>query len=244
VAAFGEELAMVKFRVLCLWILAAVVSQCAIQASAIRLVKETRIAAFALGSFWRGEAVFGCLPGVVRTRAGYAGGVKQNPDYHSVGDHAETVEVEYDPNVISFNHLLEIFWANHDPSQIFGQGPDVGPQYRSIIFTQNDEERELASASIGTEQSKMLHLVVTEIPRLEIFYPAEAEHQKFELRRKPQLLKLLGELSDDELTSSALATKLNGYAADLCPLSMKKVLDTKVRPFLQNRPTLDQVISF
>lgn len=105
---------MVKFRVSCLWTLA--VSLCAIQASAITSARETRIAAFALGSFWRGEAVFGCLPGVVRTRAGYAGGSKQNPDYHSVGDHAETVEIEYDPTVISFERLMEIFWSNHDPS--------------------------------------------------------------------------------------------------------------------------------
>lgn len=85
---------------------------------------------------------------------------------------------------------------------------------------------------------------MTEIPRLEIFYPAEAEHQKFELRRKPQLLELLGDVSDDELTSSVLATKLNSYAAYLCPPNLKKLLDTKVRPFMQTRPTLDQVISF
>lgn len=236
---------MVKIRVSCLCALA--LALCFIQASAIRsLEQESRTAAFALGSFWRGEAVFGCLPGVVRTRAGYAGGTKQNPDYHSVGDHAEAVEIEYDPSVISFEGLLEVFWANHDPSQIFGQGPDVGPQYRSIIFTQNEEERKIALASKSTQQSRMPQgkLVVTEIPRLEIFYPAEAEHQKFELRRKPQLLQLLGELSDEELTSSVLATKLNGYAADLCPSNMKKLLDTKVRPFVQVRPTLAQVISF
>lgn len=234
---------MVDFRVArYLWTFAVLL--CAIQASAIRPVKETRIAAFALGSFWRGEAVFGCFPGVVRTRAGYAGGSKQSPDYHSVGDHAETVEVEYDPSVISFHHLVEVFWLNHDPSQVFGQGPDVGPQYRSIIFTQNDEERELASASKAIQQQKSLHLVLTEILKLEVFYPAEAEHQKFELRRKPQLLKLLGDISDDELMTSVLATKLNGYAAGLCPPNMKKLLDTKVHPFVRNRPTLEQVIRF
>lgn len=223
----------------------------ALQAVAIRPVRSaetmggTRVAAFALGSFWRGEAVFGCLPGVVRTRAGYAGGAKQNPDYHSVGDHAEAVEVEYDANVILFEQLLVVFWANHDPTQIFGQDPDVGAQYRSVIFIQNVEEANIAKMSREAEQLKVPQSeIVTEIQRLDVFYPAEAEHQKFELRRKTQLLQLLGDVSDEELTSSALATKLNGYAADLCPLNMKKLLDTKVRPFMQNRPSLEQVISF
>lgn len=240
---------MVRSRVPCL--LALVVAAFAIPVAAIRPVEGaeraggTRVSAFALGSFWRGEAVFGCLPGVVRTRAGYAGGSKQNPDYHSVGDHAEAVEVEYDPSVIPFEQLLEAFWANHDPSQIFGQGPDVGPQYRSVIFIKTVEEANLAKMSRETEQLKSPHSeIVTEIQRLDVFYPAEAEHQKFELRRKPQLLQLIGDVSDEELTSSVLATKLNGYAADLCPPNMKKLLDTKVRPFMQNRPSLEQVMSF
>jgi len=224
---------------------------CALQALAIRPVQGsssggTKIAVFALGSFWRGEAVFGCLPGVVRTRAGYAGGAKQNPDYHSVGDHAEAVEVEYDPSVVPFDRLLDVFWANHDPTQIFGQGPDVGPQYRSVIFTQNDDDALVALSSKSTNQIKLgpQSEIVTEIQPLGVFYPAEAEHQKFELRRKPQLLQLLGEISDEELVSSVLATKLNGYAADLCPPNMQKLLDTKVRPFMQTRPSLQQVISF
>lgn len=226
------------------WLLwAAVMAMCALP---VRSAGETQVAAFALGSFWRGEAAFGCLPGVIRTRAGYAGGSKQNPDYHSVGDHAEAVEVQYYPTVVSFDDLLAVFWAHHDPSQIFGQGPDVGPQYRSVIFTQTDEEARLALTSKTAQQLRLgpHSEVVTEILPLGVFYPAEAEHQKFELRRKPQLLELLGEISDDDLTSSVLATKLNGYAADLCPANMKKLLDTKVRPFLQTRPSLQQVISF
>uniref|UniRef100_A0A7I4F9I5 peptide-methionine (S)-S-oxide reductase n=1 Tax=Physcomitrium patens TaxID=3218 RepID=A0A7I4F9I5_PHYPA len=177
---------------------------------------ETRVASFALGSFWRGEAAFGCLPGVVRTRAGYAGGLKQNPDYHSVGDHAEAVE-----------------------------GPDVGPQYRSVVFTQDDEEAAVAAKSKAAEQNKLPQSeVVTEIQSMGVFYLAEAEHQKFELRRKPQLFQLLGDISDEDLTSSVLATKLNGYAANLCPPNMKKLLDTKVSPFLLTRPNLQQILQF
>lgn len=232
-----------------LW--ALVMAMSVLQALAIRPEQSassdaTTIAAFALGSFWRGEAVFGCLPGVVRTRAGYAGGSKLNPDYHSLGDHAEAVEVEYDSSVIPFERLLDVFWENHDPTQIFGQGPDVGPQYRSVIFVQNDNDAVVALTSKTTEQSKRgpESEVVTEIQPFGLFYPAEAEHQKFELRRKPQLLELLGEMTDEELTSSVLATKLNGYAADLCPANMKKLLDTKIRPFMQPRPNLEQVMSF
>jgi peptide-methionine (S)-S-oxide reductase len=225
------------------WLWALVTAGLAVQALAIRRGEE-RVAAFALGSFWRGEAVFGCVPGVVRTRAGYAGGAKANPDYHSVGDHAEALEVEYDPGAISFERLLEIFWANHDPTQVLGQGPDVGAQhrsatgahFRSVIFTQTDEEAAVALKSKQAEQAKLGAEITTEIQPLRAFYPAEAEHQKLELRRKPQLLQLLG--SDEDLTSSVLATKLNGYAANLCPANMHKLLDTKVRPFMQPRPTL------
>lgn len=236
---------MVEARVACL--LALTLAGLAVQALAIRPpVSGTRVVVFALGSFWRGEAVFGCLPGVLRTRAGYAGGVRVNPDYHSVGDHAETVEVEYDPSLISFQYLVKVFWANHDPTQVFGQGPDVGAQYRSVIFTQNDEEAAVALKTKTLEQVKFgaQSEVVTEILPLGVFYPAEAEHQKFELRRKPQLLQLLGDISDEELMSSILATKLNGYAAGLCPANVKKLLDTKVRPFMQPRPHLQQVMSF
>lgn len=238
-------MAMAMARLCVCWL---VMVACALQALPVRSASaaRTRVAVFALGSFWRGEAVFGCLPGVVLTRAGYAGGSKSNPDYHNVGDHAEAVEVHYEPTAISFDRLLSVFWANHDPSQIFGQGPDVGPQYRSIIFTQNDDEALIAATSKKTEQIKLGSQteIVTEILPLGAFYPAEAEHQKFELRRKPQLLQLLGEISDEELISSVLATKLNGYAADLCPANMKKLLDTKVRPFMQTRPSLQQVVDF
>ena len=124
---------------------------------------------------------------------------------------------------------------------MFGQGPDVGPQYRSMILT---SEVEVAARSRAAQQARLAGEVVTEVQPLGVFYPAEAEHQKFELRRKPQLLELVGEVSDEELASSVLATKLNGYAADLCPVNMKKLLDTKIRPFMRPRPNLQQVMSF
>ncbi|KAG2696396.1 hypothetical protein I3760_07G057400 [Carya illinoinensis] len=187
-------------------------------------------AVFALGSFWRSEAVFGCLNGVVRTTVGYAGGSKSNPEYRSFGDHAESVQVEYDPRLINFRQLLEVFWSSHDSRQVFGQGPDVGNQYsRSIIFTNGNEESRLAAISKEREQTKSKSsIVTTQIQQLRTFYPAEPEHQKFELKRNPFLLQLIGNLPEVELERSSLAAKLNGYAAELCPPRVQKQVDAKI----------------
>ncbi|KEH20384.1 peptide methionine sulfoxide reductase family protein [Medicago truncatula] len=140
--------------------------------------QRLQTAVFALGSFWRSEAVFGCLPGVVRTTVGYSGGSKPNPEYRSFGDHAESVQVEYDPRLISFGELLDIFWSSHDPRQVFGQGPDVGNQYRSIIFVNGTEESRMASVSKEQEQTRSRSsIVTTQILQLGTFHPAEPEHQ-------------------------------------------------------------------
>ncbi|PON39170.1 Peptide methionine sulfoxide reductase [Parasponia andersonii] len=188
-----------------------------------------KTAVFALGSFWRSEAVFGCLNGVVRTTAGYSGGSKTNPEYRSLADHAESVQVEYDPRLISFRQLLEVFWSSHDSRQAFGQGPDVGNQYRSIIFTNGTEESRLAAQSKEREQAKSkASVVMTQIQSRGTFYPAEPEHQKFELKRNPFLLQLIGNLPEEELEASSLATTLNGYAAELCPPKIQKQIDAKI----------------
>ncbi|XP_073044751.1 peptide methionine sulfoxide reductase A5 [Primulina eburnea] len=188
-----------------------------------------RTAVFALGSFWRSEASFGCLHGVVHTAAGYCGGSKSNPEYRSLGDHAECVQIEYDQRVITFRQLLEVFWASHDSRQVFGQGPDVGNQYRSIIFANGTEESRLAAFSKEKEQTRSKNSVVTtQIQQLGTFYRAEAEHQKFELKLNPFLLQLIGNLPEEELEMSVLATKLNGYAAELCPPRIQKQIDSKI----------------
>ncbi|XVF15888.1 hypothetical protein REPUB_Repub09cG0195200 [Reevesia pubescens] len=193
-----------------------------------------KTAVFALGSFWRSEAVFGCLNGVVRTTSGYAGGSKINPEYRSLGDHAESVLVEYDPKEINFRQLLEIFWSSHDPRQVFGQGPDVGNQYRSIIFVNGTEEARLAAMSKEREQTKSRSsIVTTQIQQLGSFYPAEPEHQKFELKRHPLLLQLIGNLPEDELERSNLAAKLNGFAAELCPPRIQKQIDAKINDIIR-----------
>nr|XP_043618444.1 peptide methionine sulfoxide reductase A5 [Erigeron canadensis] len=193
-----------------------------------------KTAVFSLGSFWRSEAVFGCLDGVVRTSVGYAGGSKLNPEYRSLGDHAESVYIEYDPRVINFRQLLEVFWSSHDSRQVFGQGPDVGNQYRSIIFFNGTEESRLAAVSKEREQMKSRSsIVTTQIQQLGTFYPAEPEHQKFELKRNPFLLQLIGNLVEEELDKSSLAAKLNGYAAELCPPRIESRIDGKVNEIIR-----------
>ncbi|CAI9110911.1 OLC1v1011012C1 [Oldenlandia corymbosa var. corymbosa] len=196
--------------------------------------EQLQTAIFALGSFWRSEAVFGCLDGVVRTTAGYAGGSKPNPEYRSLGDHAESVQIEYDPRMITFKQLLEVFWSSHDSRQVFGQGPDVGNQYRSIIFTNGTEESRLAAISKEREQTRSMGgIVTTQIQPLSSFYPAEHEHQKFELKRNPFLLQLIGNLPEEELQRLTLAAKLNGYAAELCPTRMQKHIDSKINDIVK-----------
>ncbi|KAM0915092.1 hypothetical protein ACQ4PT_011112 [Festuca glaucescens] len=189
----------------------------------------TATAVFALGSFWRSEAAFGCLPGVVRTSVGYAGGSKANPEYRNLADHAECVKVEYNPRLIQYKQLLDVFWASHDPREVFGQGPDVGNQYRSVIFTNGTLEARLAGLSKEREQGKdRSSVITTEIHPVGAFYSAEPEHQKFELKRKPFLVQLIGNLPEEELQSSTLAAKLNAYAADLCPPKTQKRISSKI----------------
>ncbi|KAI5684096.1 hypothetical protein M9H77_05324 [Catharanthus roseus] len=195
---------------------------------------ELKTAVFALGSFWRSEAVFGCLDGVVRTAVGYSGGSKINPEYRNLGNHAECVQIEYDPRFLSFKQLLEIFWAGHDSRQVFGQGPDVGSQYRSIIFTNGTEESRLATVSKEREQTKSKSgIVTTQIQQLETFYMAEPDHQKFELKRNPFLLQLIGNLPEEELEKSNLAAKLNSYAAELCPARKQRQIDAKIKDIVK-----------
>ncbi len=142
-------------------------------------------AAFAAGCFWGVEAAFEEVKGVARVTSGYSGGSFKNPTYEDVsGDktgHAETVELEYDPAVISYDKLLDIFWDIHDPTTPNKQGPDIGSQYRSIIFYHTPEQKEAALASKKKleESRKYKRLVVTEIIPAGDFYKAEEYHQRY-----------------------------------------------------------------
>jgi peptide-methionine (S)-S-oxide reductase len=143
------------------------------------------MATFAAGCFWGIEAAFRRLPGVTQTSVGYTGGDVVDPGYKRVcgGDtgHAEAVRVSFDPGKIGYEQLLEVFWAIHDPSQMNRQGPDVGTQYRSAIFTHSPEQDRAARASLArlAESSASGRPIVTEIVPAGPYYLAEDYHQQY-----------------------------------------------------------------
>nr|KAJ0213354.1 hypothetical protein LSAT_V11C400213680 [Lactuca sativa] len=154
-----------------------------------------------------------------------------------------SLHIEYDPRVINFRQLLEVFWSSHDSRQVFGQGPDVGNQYRSIIFVMELRSLDLAVVRKEREQTKSWgSIVTTQIQQLENFYPAKHEHHKFELKRNPFLLQMIGNLVEEELEKSRLAAKLNGYAAELSPPRIQTRIDGKLNEIIRKGwPILTQV---
>jgi len=145
----------------------------------------------AAGCFWGVEEAFRTMPGVIETRVGYAGGHNENPTYEDVCSgttgHAETVEIEFNPEKTSFEEILEKFWQIHDPTTPNRQGPDVGSQYRSVIFYTNEEQKQKAmkSKEEQEEMEKFPGPIVTEIIPLkpDEFYPAEKYHQKYLMKK-------------------------------------------------------------
>jgi len=145
---------------------------------------------------------------VVRTRVGYAGGTTRNPTYHNLGDHTESLEVVYDPSRISYGKLLEIFWSSHDPAS-----RTWSRQYMAAVFHHDEGQKLLAERTRDREARRIGRAVHTGIFPASVFTPAEEYHQKFQLRRHPELLKgLLAAYPDPkDLVSSTAAARLNGY---------------------------------
>jgi len=148
---------------------------------------KTETASFAAGCFWGVEEAFRCLDGVIYTAVGYMGGEFENPTYEDVctgaTGHAETVEIVYDPHVLSYNELLAVFWNNHDPTTPNRQGPDVGSQYRSVIFYYNEEQKKQAENSKKQVQSRFRQDIVTQITPATKFFKAEDYHQQYLAKR-------------------------------------------------------------
>lgn len=147
---------------------------------------------------------------MVSTRVGYAGGTSVNPAYHNLGDHSETVRIEYDPAQISYGELLDVFWASHNPTY---EAPSR--QYMSIVLYHDDEQRALAIETREREQAEAGARVFTEVVPAGEFYLAEDYHQKFFLRRVPDILKELTDVYpriEDFVASTAVA-RINGYVA-------------------------------
>jgi peptide-methionine (S)-S-oxide reductase len=146
---------------------------------------------FASGCFWCVEAIFESVKGVKEAVSGYAGGTEENPTYEMVSygntSHAEAVEVYYDPQVISFTALVQVFFGSHDPTTLNRQGPDRGTQYRSIAFYQNEKEKKIIESYIQALRNHNVYdgaPITTEVKPLDIFYKAEEYHQDYE-RKNP-----------------------------------------------------------
>jgi peptide-methionine (S)-S-oxide reductase len=189
-------------------------------------------ATFGGGCFWCLEAVFERIPGVKSVVSGYAGGNVARPSYELVctglTGHAEVVQIEFDPEVVSFDKLLEVFWVCHDPTTLNRQGPDMGTQYRSIILFHNQEQQVAARKSYDKITAAHVYAdpIVTELVPLRAFYPAEAHHQDFyrkhrsypycqmEIAPKLMKLKMLGELPDASTGASSKKAATRSDATD------------------------------
>lgn len=143
------------------------------------------LATFGAGCFWGVESAFRQIPGVVDTKVGFEGGSLPNPTYRDVctdkTGHAEVVQVEFDPAIVSFQSLLDTFFDLHDPTQLNRQGPDYGTQYRSVVFYHLPEQAALAKATVAklTEARRYRKPIVTRIEPASTFYPAEEYHQRY-----------------------------------------------------------------
>ena len=165
-------------------------------------------ASFSMGCFWKPEARLGALPGIIHTRVGYAGGQSPQPNYYKIGDHIETIQVQYDPRQITFPTLLDFFWNNHNPS--------LSPykrQYTPAVYYHNTWQQECIQVSITHQQEKHKGRLFTEILPMDAFFLAEDHHQKYSLRSEKDICFEYECMYPDinDFVNSAAVTKANGY---------------------------------
>ncbi len=145
---------------------------------------------------------------MIRTRVGYAGGTTDSPTYHNIGDHSETIQIDYNPDKISYEELLRVFWDNHSPTT-----QSWSTQYRSIIFYHNEEQRQLTVASRQQEEARSGKTIVTEIVPFSEFYLAEEYHQKYYLQHEGTLMEELRAIypAFSDFLDSTVAARINGF---------------------------------
>jgi len=173
---------------------------------------------------------------VIRTAVGYAGGKEQDPTYYHLGDHCESIRIEFDPSKISYEKLLELFWNTHSPCG------KKSRQYRSVIFYHNSEQQRLAQKSCQEYEQKINKKVSTTIEKIGTFTNAEDYHQKYYLRHHTDIIQALN-LSDEALITSHVACRLNGYVSgygnikqfrkELPTLKLPKMVETKLIQILK-----------
>src|SRR5260370_27044477 len=161
----------------------AVLSTAMAQKQNMNSTNKTDTATFGGGCFWCTEAIFQMLPGVKSVTSGYAGGTKENPTYKEVctgqTGHAEVIQIEFDPKIVSYETILSTFWEAHDPTTLNRQGADSGTQYRSIILYSNEDQKAAAEKSKAEAQKSFHSPIVTEIVPLKKFYKGEGYHQDY-----------------------------------------------------------------
>jgi len=169
---------------------------------------KTDTATFALGCFWGPDSLFGSLDGIVRTRVGYAGGTTPSPTYHNLGDHTETIQIDYDPTQISYEQLLDIYWYSHNSTV-----QTSSRQYMPIVFHHNSEQQRLAVETKQREEARLDRTVYTEIIPFSEFHLAEYYHQKYYLQGVPELVKELVAIypNSGDFIDSTAAARINGY---------------------------------
>ena len=159
------------------------------------MTNQTQHASFAAGCFWQVQSIFAKIPGVLKTEVGYTGGTTPNPSYEQVctgqTGHAETIHIIFDPQTISYQTLLQKFWTCHDPTQKNKQGPNIGTQYRSAIFTHSEEQNKLARESLTALQNsgRLQKPIATEIQPKTQFWRAEEYHQHYEEKHTARLFR-------------------------------------------------------
>jgi len=171
--------------------------------------RQFATATLAMGCFWGPDGRFGVTPGVIRTRVGYAGGSGSNPTYENIGNFIETVQIDYDPNKISFEEILEIFWHYHTPTN-----QPLKRQYTSALFFHDEEQEKMIRESKLKQTELADKHIFTEIIPFDKFYYAEDYHQKYRLRQIPELLQEFNSLHPklEDFINSTAAARVNGYA--------------------------------
>ncbi|AHM60134.1 peptide methionine sulfoxide reductase [Flammeovirgaceae bacterium 311] len=170
--------------------------------------QKLETATFAMGCFWSPDAIFGCMEGIFRTRVGYAGGTTENPTYKQLADHIETVQVDFDPQILSFSQLLDFFFDKNTPLR-----EPWKRQYASALFYHDEGQKQQVLQKKEQLEERLEQKVYTELNSYQEFYLAEERHQKYKLQRQPELLEEFRSMypSFREFIDSTAAARVNGY---------------------------------
>ena len=171
--------------------------------------KPYETAVLGMGCFWGPETRFGSIAGVIRTRVGFAGGTTKNPTYRNLGDHTETIEVDFDPSIVSYESLVTEFWRNHYPNR----DTYKGRQYLSVLRYRDESQRQTIVRVKDKMEVELGESIETEIASFDTFTVAEERHQKYYLKRYPKVLEQLQDLypTPESLVNSTVAARLNGF---------------------------------